>query len=521
MSTNSTHKSRTPSDAPVGSASTDAASVANKRLLPLFPILLVVIGTLPLGVGIGTVCRQATAENLSQENQVHDLSPTGQISANAVQKDRQKADNLFRAGDFELALQLYQSKENAQSLRPTDDVFFKIAICHEALRQWDEALAVNRVLSSRDQSAYRAAALLAQVRIGISRGDFQQARAVSAELFQLAAESHQVPDTTLTEARFLSAMAGLLEDSQADSSREGVQPIPPTHALVWPGREAFEVDRHVVPPSSETPVTGPMHETPPTAESVSTKAQSSPLLERHAQESTVAERRQIAEGDLEHLIKRDPKHWLVPHAKLALGHSDFRRGNLVAAAARYDQLIDKSSSALSMIGAFNRGVMQYRLRNYAAASVAFERIIDGAPGQELCVPALILRGRALLELGDGEHAAFDEKRAADLCGRPEEVAWATVFMGMSYLQQNRPQLAAQAMFLRRDRLEQSSARIAAAFLVSLARYESLESAESRDREALFLMRVLHTGSRRRLVGKVRYRSDRPSVSASGTHRADG
>lgn len=485
------HKAPADSPAPVKPATPPAAATpaptpeptAAPRSNNLFALALVVVATLPVGLGVGAACRpKPVVEDLSHKKRAAEAENQA-LAARTALETRRKADDLFQAGEVELALQLYQSKESAEPLRPSDRLSFKIAICREALGQWDEALATFRTLASRDDRAFRAAALLAQARIGLSRHDFPHARAIVREFLHEAAETKAVPDAMLRDAQYLGAIASLLDGTHAEFIPDGLHPIPPLHNLTWPLNDALqqlsqfaeheEGDDHESPVATSTDVLG-----------------DTTVWERLLTEAVTKTRRTQAEALLHELFEKAPRHWLAGRAKLAMAFITHDRRQLAEAISQYDKLLERASTSVSVIAAYNRGLVQFQLKEYRAASDTLGRAVDGAPGQDLTPPALILRGRALLELGDYETAMFELKRAADLNGRPEDQAWATALSGMAALRRKQPQVAATLMFHRRERLDESSARAAAAFINSLARFQSLESPDARDREALFLMRSL-------------------------------
>ncbi len=445
---------------------------------PLFAVAIVVIATLPIGLGLGTALRPkpvAPVESVACD--AHETEPS-QASADLVKTvlaNRKRADELFRTGEFELALQLYQSKEQVESLRPSDKLALQIATCHQALGHWEEALDTFRTFASREDSPFRAPALLSQGRVWISLHDYAQAKSVLDGLARLSEVDHSISAEIQQEARFLAEIAALLEGTTFGDRLSGSHPIPPLHGIVWPVLQAFEEAdaHHSKSPSGPEPVEGHSLDGP-----------------ADTAEATAETRSAIAEQRLRALIEQYPRHWLSGQARLALAHSAVLRGDLTEAIARYNELIKPTATDLSVTAAFNRGLVQFRQREFGPASIALGRMVDGAPGHELIVPALILRGRALLEVGDFETAAFDFKRAATLRGKEDEQSWATAYMGMAFLQMNKHHQAAQTMLVLKDRFDSGPSRSAAALVNSLARFETLSDPASRDRESVFLYRAL-------------------------------
>lgn len=437
------------------------ANTTNGR--PLFAVALIVVVTLPIGLGVGVALRPkpvVSAITHSAETHETDSAQTASDFVKSVLANRQKAEELFLAGEFELALQLYQSKEQADSLRPNDVIALQIATCQEELGHFDEALEVYRTFASREDSSFQPVALLSQGRIWIRLRDFVQAGSVLKSLVELASTTSKVPPSIAQDARFLTEIVALLEGTPTELKLDGSEPIPPLYGIEWPVQKSLE-------------------------QKVSAHDETNP-------EPAITSSSDATSGEhrLQCLIEQNPRYWLAGQAKLAMAHAAVHRGDFTTAIAHYDELIGKSASSMSVTAAFNRGLIQYKQREFGPAAFALGRMIDGAPGHELIVPALILRGRALMEMGDFETAAYDFKRAGTLRGREDQNGWATTFMGMAFLQMRKNQQAAQTMFALRDRLESTPSRAAAGFVVSLARMEMLTDVESRQREAVFLFRAL-------------------------------
>lgn len=466
--------------------------IVSRRTFPLFAIALAIVGTLPIGLGVGLACRaklivpaEPATDSMHDEVSVNDDT----ASVSWAWRNLQHADDLFRAGDFRLALQLYQSKECADSLQPTTELPLKIALCLEALGQWDEALAILDTFTDHSDSALRATALLANSRIWLRRHDLDKARAALGQLLERIDDpGRDCPPEIADDSRFLLAITCLMDDDSINESNDPTRPVSPLHSSVWQRSEVRYLDRPTAIRSSLSLKPTESHATTLVTTTLGAEAQE--LVPQLLTATSADQRRRIGEELALRLLTSHSAHWLAGHVNLALGEVAYQRGDLAEAAVRYGEASGRSSTALSVIAAYDQGVVQFRLHEYRNASLALGRFIDGAPGHEFGPRALILRGRALLELGEGELAAFDLKRAADMPGQDDERAWATVYLGMANLQARKPKVAAQEMFQRRDRLQSGVARSEMALVVSLARLESLESPDSRDREALFMLRAL-------------------------------
>ena len=474
----------TPPAAPVGEV---VASIAvpetPRRDSLLFGIALAVAATLPIGLGIG-VARQAanTAALAAKTTSKHTVIPVRDDAAAVEQtrRNRHQADEYFRAREFRLALQLYQSNETVESLRHSEEIAFKIALCREALGQRDEALTEFRELSGRDHSPFQPAALLAQSRIWLAKQGPQHARAVLRQLLESALEKRPVPAEVGQDARFYFAMTWLLDNATDHTALETPTPIFPLSEIAWKGISSFDpndVGVQITTTSDSASDPGP-------------EASESKSGSDRQQDFTSVTNAAEAEQFLEQQIAASPQHRLIGHAKLAWGHFAHQRGDFETAAMRYEMAMSKSSDTVSLIAAYNSGVVHFQRDDLFATVKSLGQVVDGAPGHDLVVAALILRGRAAIALGNVEQAAFDLKRAADVSKTEDERSWATAFMGMAFLQARQQDVAAKLMFQRRDRITTEGARTLGGLVVALARLETMDSAEARDRETLFLLRAL-------------------------------
>lgn len=459
----------------VPASTAPAESVPSQRRIPLFAIALAIAGTLPLGLGVGVACRAKSVEtnevpacSAHNEDSVHDQT----ASAHEAWRNLSRADDLFRAGDFKLALQLYQSKENADSLRPTAERVLKMALCREGLGQNEEALTTLRSMTEHASDEIRSAMLIAQGRMQLRRCEFVESRATLSELIASQDQTAAVID----EAQFLLVLACLLESEADHHEMEQDRLISSLDDALWLCPEMLVPAMFALEPLNST--TRSLDENEPVASLLA--------------DASIEQRREAAERLAEQLLVSQPTHPLSGILQLTLGELSYRRGDLSQSASRFRTAAGKNTSMRSVVAAHNEGVTHFQLRDYRAASRALGRFIDAVPEHALRPRALLLRGRALIEIGDGALAAFDLKRAADSHGSDETKAWATVFLGLAQLQAHQPKLAAQDVFLRRDRVQTEPTRTAAGFAVSLARLETLPPGETLDREMLFMLRALST-----------------------------
>lgn len=423
-------QTETPLLVPPATTSGEDAAAVSSRTNWLFSVSLAIVATLPIGIGVGVVCRnRMMAEVSSAAAAVHNESALLDQPADARLRTRNQPDaqELFRAGDFRSALRAYQSKQCEDSLPLSSDEQLKRAACHEALGQWDAALDILRTLAEQPASESRNEAKLALSRVRLRRGELAAARSVLSELARPDAWPESATTVGSDIAGDLMAIAELLDTEGSLEPADFAHPISTLEFLLW----------------------------------------NSPDL----------------------LVGREARQF-GDHVRLARGERAIRRGDFEQAANEYRALVTNTATPKSVIAAFNLGIAQLHRRDFHEASRSLGRFIDGRTHAAETSRALWLRGRALLELGDGALAALDFKRAADLPGSAELRAWSAALLGFAQLQANRPDLAARDLFLRRELFYPGMARTEAGFAVALARVESLRSDDSCDRETLFLLRAL-------------------------------
>ncbi len=185
----------------------------------------------------------------------------------------------------------------------------------------------------------------------------------------------------------------------------------------------------------------------------------------------------------------NPNHRLSDHARFAQGQLAEASGELLDAARLFSSLLGRDSSPLAIRAAYNSATDFYRIGDFASACLQLRIVVDGAPEQRLHAPALIFLGRLLLDRGEIQDAIYQFRRATEARGRPHEQARAAVFLGMSFIMQDKYQEAAEAVFAQKPLLEEQSTCHAAAFVTALARWQAI-SDEMREHEATFLYRAL-------------------------------
>lgn len=429
MSASNDDKPDPPNNSPTPTPSIAPAPVPAAML---FALMLTVVVTLPVGLGVGVAWRnRSLAEIKLSTTSAHTdhTMPDRSVDDRTERQKRQEVEELFRAGDFVAALRIYQSKQSDGSLPLTTEQLQKLAACHEALGQWDAALEILRPLAEPPALETRAFALLAVGRIQLRRGDFEAARSTLGDLLRSDGASESTTTARHDCAANLLTLVELLDQQPLDHDPLGfASPLSPLDSSLWKSPD---------------------------------------------------------------LLISDEAHRLTDYVRLARGERAFRQGDFARAAEEYRTLVTNTATPMSVIAAFNLGLVQFQTREFREASRSLSRFIDGRTHDSETSRALWFRGRSLLELGDGELAALDFKRAADLPGASELRAWSATLLGMAQLQANRPELAARDLFVRRELFDSGAARTEAGFVVSLARMEMLKSEESLDRESLFLLRSLY------------------------------
>ena len=209
----------------------------------------------------------------------------------------------------------------------------------------------------------------------------------------------------------------------------------------------------------------------------------------HRDNSTDPQRPAMIAWTLESLRSCYPGHRLAGSAQFALAQLAQIDGHLSEAAERFASLVGYSATPLAIRAAYNAGLGYCEAGDSAKACKYLHFIVDGEPGHQLHVSALMLLGRLLLDSGEYQEAAFQFRRASESRSGPEHQTRGAAMMGLAYLMQEKPELAADAIFERRDQFEDSEIRSGAALVASFARFQTLKG-EHQERETEFLFRSL-------------------------------
>lgn len=188
--------------APIKGAKDASLAVAKKTLM--FPVALVVAAVFPLALGFGTVRLKASAASSALKHKIATSEAETAHEAPVVVLDRRLGDRDFYARRFEVALQYYRSLGSTQVERLPVDIQYRIALCHEGLGQWDEAMdGLRRVCSLAEGPALKAAASFGQARIFLRKNDPRSA-ASQLRSTEFQTRGHfQLPESLTREVAFL------------------------------------------------------------------------------------------------------------------------------------------------------------------------------------------------------------------------------------------------------------------------------------------------------------------------------
>ncbi|MBI3407990.1 MAG: tetratricopeptide repeat protein [Planctomycetes bacterium] len=124
-------------------------------------------------------------------------------------KDLAEGDQLLHEGRFAQALRLYDALAKDTDA-PGTGLRLRIALCHEALGLWDEAMTGFRKVASGEPGPDFHVAILGQTRLLIQRELWAEARNVLQSLL-LGADSKSLPESWLEDLRFYRALSLALQ----------------------------------------------------------------------------------------------------------------------------------------------------------------------------------------------------------------------------------------------------------------------------------------------------------------------
>lgn len=193
-----------PPAAPIVSGEVETQNVSSSAGIRVFPVLLIMVAVFPVALGIGFTVQTAPVPATRVDAAEHVAPPIpNQILPNRTPKsaaiDRSKADEFLRAGSYDVALQLYRSLGNADSLQAPPDLALRMGLCQEGLGRWDDALLTYRSVASSHHRMLVCAAVLGQSRIWIRLNDFARAESLLRSLLLSSGDVPSVPADKLAD----------------------------------------------------------------------------------------------------------------------------------------------------------------------------------------------------------------------------------------------------------------------------------------------------------------------------------
>jgi len=180
----------------------------------------------------------------------------------------------------------------------------------------------------------------------------------------------------------------------------------------------------------------------------------------------------VARRALRVAVASHENHELAAAAYLYLGNLEVRAGQLPAAVAKYEQLIQQNQrSPLLTEANYNLGLVQHRLGDALAAQKAFYRVVDLAPGHVLAPMAYLALGRTWLEEGQPARAISPLRRALGAASPPVQPVIA-ITLAASYLWSGNPQAANAVLLTYRAEVNQPPNHRLAAFLDAFSRFQA-------------------------------------------------
>lgn len=192
---------------------------------------------------------------------------------------------------------------------------------------------------------------------------------------------------------------------------------------------------------------------------------------------------------LSDLVDWSPNSRLVGHVRLIQGQIAENEGDTEKAAKYYSAAAGRDTSPLTIRAAYDAALQLIKLGDYTQACYYLDIVVNGAPGHELHLDALVLFGRLLLDRGLAQDAIFQLRRATEPRARNVRQARAAVLLALAHLIQDRNNEAAEVILENRWFFEDQEARYAAAFVTAYARWQVV-TGELKKREASYLYRSM-------------------------------
>jgi tetratricopeptide (TPR) repeat protein len=457
--------------------------------MALLPGLATILAVFPIALGIGFGMNTAPPPGrLDVEEQPPPVRPN-RIHTYSTGTDRSRGDELVREGRYEAALHHYRSLGSADPLRVPPGLALRIAICHEGLGLWDEALAGYRAVAGSHDPTAVSAAILGQSRVWVRLKDFAAAEPLLRSLMIPSGDRSPMPRDTVAEVTMLHAIV-VAEQLLTHSNHPPAAGLHPVGNLIeWSLGDA--VDWSEAKPAdspADSPATDPAAVLPQTTLPTEPQREGTVTLPPH-EGAVERPQRDAAATVLSAALALFPNHRLAGPARFARAELAAADGRFREAAEQYSSLTRRSTSPLAVHAAFNAALAYHHLGDLTAACRSLEVVVHGAPGHELHTQSLILLGRTLMDRGEYREASHHLKRAAESRHQPEDQARATVFLAMAQLLDGHPHEAAESLFAHRLQFQDPAIRNAAALMTSIACWRTA-TGPARTREAAFLFRSI-------------------------------
>jgi tetratricopeptide (TPR) repeat protein len=203
--------------------------------------------------------------------------------------------------------------------------------------------------------------------------------------------------------------------------------------------------------------------------------------------------REQARRALGEAVLHYPRHPLTPVAYLELGNLEAEAGRPSEAAAWYGRLAREwSRSTLVAEALYNRGLVEKRAGQTAAARQSFYAVVDRAPAGELAPLAYFHVGRLHLDDGQPEQALSPLRRAMLSANGAAVQPAAALALAAAHLLGGNPRAANRVILEHRGRLSAPEYLSAATFLDTLARFRAATLPRQKQRETGDLLTCLLT-----------------------------
>jgi len=512
-------------------------------------------------------------ENQSNAVAQHAVVPPTRAASNALQA----GDEHFEAGDVAAALKRYEAVASTFQGELPPVMRLRLALCSESLGDSNHALTTYGMLASgTDDARIRLAAT-----IGLARVSIQIGRPVLAKqiLWKCLREDSPAEEYA---GQFTHLLARLLADQATTGGTPNLLPDsslanPPrdtsvAHVLSWTKKP--ETESHVKPEKSDSPashvtVVQRLSDTPgairmdaalermPLFTAFERIAQKTGIQTRWSSEArgTIAgrtiqlrvtnwdvatildsmldpndlawaisdntisvrtqselsaealqERRaRLVERSLRRAITTYPEHRTTPHLYWLRGNLAFHQGRLDEAVADYRQLLELFPKTPGKAKVhFNVAKAKLLLGRGEDALDQLYRAVDEGTGDEIVAAAYLFIGRSYLEDDRPSLAIKPLARAATLANQPDHEAVATLTLAGAFLLLDNPRAANEILMGHRTALRRAPYSDQGAFLAALARFRTAKGESQLEHEGRTLIAALSHVYAREFFGQHAY-----------------